>query len=153
MKIKQILTLASLLCLALTGCVKDDCSVSVTTGNASFDITEASGVSSKLCTFSAVFDWRKRNHPKGYGAIYYGKTNNLSFENNLGSSRLNELEDGTTFLVQTVHDLTVQSKDICDDVHEFCQGDTMYYRAYAKVVTEAGNIYYIYGEEKCIVIP
>lgn len=147
MKTKKILTLSLLLCFALTSCVKDKFSVKVTTGDANF----SSENNIRISTFSATFDWRKLfNRPQGFGGVFYGKTSNLSAYNNLGTTQLDELADGTTFSIFIVSDINV-GKDSRNQ--SFSSGDTIYYKAYAKVITDEDDIYYIYGEEKFTIVP
>lgn len=148
MKTIRILALASLLCLALTSCEKDTCCpLKVTTG-------DATNVTSTSYSLNATFEWEEKEHPQGFGAVYYGKANNLSVENHLGSTDLNKLENGTTFYHHSVDhtNIIINVKDGSQRAELFSPGDTMYYRAYAKVNTDAGHICYIYGEEKFVVI-
>lgn len=160
MKTRRLFTLASLLCLALTSCVKDEYSIEVTTEDATISSSQNNGqgtsINTRVINFTAIFEWKKSCHrPQGFGAVYYGKTSNLTAENHLGSSGLDELGDGTTIYISRAefNDINVYTKGEGNAAQIFLPGDTMYYRAYAKVNTDAGEIFYIYGKEKFAVIP
>ena len=161
MKTKRILSLAVLLCCILTSCCKkEDPWLSVTTGDAtlSYDQNSENGVTvtSGEVTFRSTYEWNgdiDQPLPKAFGGEYYGKTNNLSVDNNLGSTVLQEIvgiylshKHGKPF---TIIDINLKGGD---ETHEFAPGDTMYYRSYAKVVNGTNDTSYIYGEEKFIVM-
>ncbi|MBQ0159693.1 MAG: hypothetical protein KBT28_03605 [Bacteroidales bacterium] len=160
MKTKRILALAMLLCLFLTSCRKEDPWLEVTTGNAtvSYNQTSENGVTVTTgeVTFKSTYEWKgdiDQPLPKAFCGEYYGKTSNLSADNNLGSIDLGEL-NGIALdrsFKRTFRIVNVNLKD-GDIFHEFAPGDTMYYRAYAKVINGVNDTSYIYGEEKFTVM-
>lgn len=150
-----------LLCLFLTSCDKEtriNRSLKVTTNDAtmSYHQTSSNGVSITTgnVIFSSTYEWKKPwNRPQAFGAVLYGKTNNLSIDNNMGSTNLNELEADIEVVIsaETFTLINVDNKD-GSLAQSFAPGDTMYYRAYAKVIPDDGGIFYIYGEEKFTVM-
>lgn len=158
MKNVRIFSLVCLFCLALTGCEKEPW-LEITTDDASLSysqtISNGVTVTSSVVRFSASFEWRgllKSNIPQSFGSVLYGKTNNLSVENNVGSTCFNEIPvrgamfsffDGVTFNLSNNGGPTEQN---------FVSGDTMYYRAYAKVINGPNDTSYIYGVEKFAVM-
>lgn len=161
-KIKRTLVFASLMCIALTSCEKDpylkvvkDLKVTTEKASYSFSQTNVSGttITTGHVEFFATFEWmRNRNHSNCFGAVYYGKEGNLSVTNNLGTTEPCELADGTTIYRRTENFSETHINTKGGSMEGlFSPGDTMYYRAYAKVNTDTGE-HYIYGEEKFLVI-
>lgn len=163
MNTKKLLVLASLLCFALIGCEPDPTLI-VTTGDAttSYHRTSTNGVTitTERVNFHATFVWEGDTDqplPKALGGVFYGKTYNLSADNNLGSTRLIEIRDDTFNIFSETYEfdlvyVNVNTKD--DSIADlFAPGDTMYYRAYAKVINGINDTSYIFGEEKSVVMP
>lgn len=150
-----------LLCLSLTSC-KEEPWLEVTTGyaNAHYHRTSANGVTitTEQVNFRANFQWQgdiDQPLPQAFGGVYYGKTNNLSVTNNLGSTKQIEIGKGYYSFSESYNfdlvDINMSPKD--ETIKDlFAPGDTMYYRAYAKVINGANDTSYIYGEEKFIVM-
>ncbi len=151
-----------LLCLFLTSCCKKAPWLEVTTGDANthYHSTSANGVTtaSEQVNFHATFQWQgdiDQPLPQAFGGVYYGKTNNLSVNNNLGSTKPIEIGKGSNsfsgFYNFDLVAINLSSKD--ETIKDlFAPGDTMYYRAYAKVINGAIDTNYIYGEEKYTVM-
>lgn len=151
-----------LLCLFLTSCCKKAPWLEVTTGNANthYHRTSANGITiaSEQVNFHATFQWQgdiDQSLPQAFGGVYYGKTNNLSVTNNLGFTKQIEIGKGYYSFSASYNfdlvDINMSPKD--ETIKDlFAPGDTMYYRAYAKVINGANDTSYIYGEEKFIVM-
>lgn len=151
-----------LLCLVMTSCCKKAPWLEVTTGNANthYHRTSANGITiaSEQVNFHATFQWQgdiNQPLPQAFGGVYYGKTHNLSVNNNLGSTRLIEIGEGIYNFEESYDfdfvDINKSPKD--ENITDlFAPGDTMYYRAYAKVINGANDTNYIYGEERFTVM-
>ncbi|MCQ2147731.1 MAG: hypothetical protein MJZ16_09470 [Bacteroidales bacterium] len=142
--------LLSLLLLALCLIAAQGCeSIFGDTYSAKVTTLDATDISLEGYTFNASIDWKGNPAITGEGGVFYGPTAGISAKNSKFSCALIDLHDGINQVHATQKNYNVA---ILKDYY-FKAGQTVYYRAFAKVFTAEGEMEFIYGEEKSFVIP
>lgn len=133
--------------VSFQGCVVDETDDSY---SASPKTLEATNVTSEGFTLSATIEFSCGSACTGDGGILWGRTADLTHDKCIGNVE-ERLKNGT-------NNISGQAKNYLDVLFGVKQyyiepGETLYYRAYAKVyVVEKGD-QYVYGDVKSVVIP
>lgn len=142
---KKIISLLALATLAA-------CFISCDTMNGPATVTtgEATDVSIEGYTFNGTIEFNGYSGCLGYGGFFYNNKPDVSSSNYLFTTQTQNLKDGT-------NNLTYSAKNYIENIvglrtYYIKAGETMYYRAYAKILSGGSTDEYIYGEEKSVVI-